>query len=205
MKINKDKILIAILAGGLSKRFGGGFKTSAEIQGKSILDIIVSKLKKQKINLIINANSNSILFKKKNIPIIKDINYGFQGPLAGIYASMLWSINNKKTDWLFTIPSDTPFLPENLIDEFLSILDDSTKILIARSNLKIHPIIAMWHTSLLESLENEINSKNRKIMNWVYKHKFKYVDFKFKDFDPFFNINTREDLKEANNFKAQNK
>ena len=41
-------------------------------------------------------------------------------------------------------------------------------------------------------------------MNWVYKHKFKYVDFNFKDFDPFFNINTREDLKEANNFKAQN-
>ena len=52
--------------------------------------------------------------------------------------------------------------------------------IIAQSNLKTHPIIAMWHTSLLESLQNEINSKNRKIMNWVYKHEFKYVDFNFK-------------------------
>ena len=56
MNINKKKILFAILAGGQSKRFGGGLKAFAKINGITILDKIINKLKKYSNEIIINAN-----------------------------------------------------------------------------------------------------------------------------------------------------
>ncbi len=197
MNIYKEKILFAILAGGQSKRFGGGFKTFKKINGTTMLNQIIKTLKNFSNDIIINAN-NIDEFKNLNYPIVKDKFEGFLGPLAGIHASILWTKNNNsKKDWVFTVPSDTPFLPSNLLEEFLSSYSFDTDILIARSNQRHHPVIAMWHVSLLKSLENELKSKNSKIMLWVKKHKYKFVDFDTNQEDNFFNINTHEDLTKA--------
>ena len=121
MTINKKKILFAILAGGQSKRFGGGFKAFAKINGITILDKIINKLKKYNNEIIINANDLK-RFKKIDYPIIEDKFKGFVGPLAGIHTSMLWAKENyKNKEWVFTVPSDTPFLPDNLLDKFLAV------------------------------------------------------------------------------------
>ena len=197
MNINKEKILFAILAGGQSKRFGGGYKTFTKIYGKTILNQIIKTLSNFSNDIIINAN-NIEEFKNLNHPVVKDKFDGFLGPLAGIHASILWTKNNNsKKEWVFTVPSDTPFLPDNLLDKFLSSYTLGTDILIARSNKRYHPVIAMWHVSLLKSLENELKSKNSKIMLWVEKHKHKFVDFDNKQENNFFNINTQEDLNNA--------
>ena len=197
MSIDKEKILFSILAGGQSKRFGGGFKTFTEISGTTILNKIIKNLKNFSNDIIINAN-NLDKFKDLNLPIVKDKFEGFLGPLAGIHTSILWiKKNNLKKEWVFTVPSDTPFLPRNLLDEFLLSHSSDTDILIARSNQRHHPVIAMWHVSLLQSLENELKLKNSKIMFWVKKHKYKFVDFETKQEDNFFNINTKEDLNKA--------
>ena len=90
MNINKEKILFAILAGGQSKRFGGGFKAFAKINGITILDKTIKRLKKYNNEIIINANDLEN-FKKVNYPIIEDRFKGFMGPLAGIHTSMLWT------------------------------------------------------------------------------------------------------------------
>ena len=91
MKIDKKKIVFVILAGGRSKRFGGGFKTFSEINGKSIFNRILEKLEKHKIEIIINANHQHKQFTKSKLPIVKDELKGFLGPLAGIYSSIKWS------------------------------------------------------------------------------------------------------------------
>ena len=197
MKISKEKILFAILAGGQSIRFGGGYKTFTKISGKTILNQIINKINNFSNDIIINAN-NLDEFKNLNYPIVKDKFQGFLGPLAGIHASILWIINNHtEKEWLFTVPSDTPFLPINLLDEFLSTYSSGTEILIARSNNRHHPVIAMWHVSLLKSLEKELKLKNSKIMLWVKKHKYKFVDFEANQEKSFFNINTQNDLNKA--------
>ena len=197
MNINKEKILFAILAGGQSKRFGGGFKTFTKISGTTILNQIIKTLSNFSNDIIINAN-NLYEFKNLNYPIVKDKFDGFLGPLAGIHASILWTKeNNLKKEWVFTVPSDTPFLPSDLLDKFLSSYSLGTNILIARSNQRYHPVIAMWHVSLLKSLENELKSKNSKIMLWVKKHKYKFVNFDINQENNFFNINTQEDLTNA--------
>ena len=197
MSIIREKILFSILAGGQSKRFGGGYKTFTKISDTTILNQIIKILSSFSDDIIINAN-NLEEFKSINYNIVKDKFEGFLGPLAGIHASILWILNNRtEKEWLFTVPSDTPFLPSNLLDKFLSSYSPGTKILIARSNNRHHPVIAMWHVSLLSSLENELKLKNSKIMLWVKKHKYKFVDFKVDQEKNFFNINTQDDLNNA--------
>ena len=203
MNISKEKILFSILAGGQSKRFGGGYKTFTKISGTTILNQIIKLLSNFSNDIIINAN-NFDEFKKINQTIVKDRFEGFLGPLSGIHASILWIINNhKEKEWLFTVPSDTPFLPSNLLDKFLSTYSSGTEILIARSNNRHHPVIAMWHISLLKSLEKELKLKNSKIMSWVKKHKYKFVDFNADQEKNFFNINTQEDLKNAKKINVE--
>ena len=198
MTIKKKKILILLLAGGLSRRFGGGIKTFAKINGVTIFEKIIGGLKKQGVNIIINANSNHKIFSNSKLPIIADIKKNFQGPLAGIYTSMVW-VKEKKLDieWILSVPSDTPFLPNNLLDVFVSKINKTKKILIARSNNKIHPVIGIWNINLLKNLEQELKSDNRKIMEWVNKNEYDIVDFPVKFYDPFFNINNKEDIIEA--------
>ena len=205
MIIDRDKILFAILAGGQSKRFGGGFKTFSKIDGEKILDIIINKLKKYSRDIIINANSLKD-FKGINQPIVADKLNGFLGPLAGIHTSMSYAKNKYvKKEWIFTVPSDTPYLPENLLDKFLETFDNQNiKILIARSNNRHHPVIAMWHISLLQNLEDELKSKNYKIMYWVKKHNYKFVEFNSDQEKNFFNINTKEDLSNAKKINIYN-
>ena len=118
--------------------------------------------------------------------------------MAGIYTSMIW-VKEKKLDieWILSVPSDTPFLPNNLLDVFVSKINKTKKILIAQSNNKIHPVIGIWNINLLKSLEQELKSDNRKIMRWVYKNEYDIVDFPVKFYDPFFNINNKEDIIEA--------
>jgi len=197
LSINKNKILFSILAGGQSKRFGGGYKTFTNIKGTTILNQIIKKLNNFSEDIIINAN-NLDEFKDLDYPIVQDYFKGFLGPLAGIHSSILWTKNNHiSKDWVFTVPSDTPFLPNNLLDEFLHAYSPDKDIFIARSNKRHHPVIAMWNISLLESLENELKSKNSKIMLWVNKHKFKFVEFDIDQEKNFFNINTQDDLNNA--------
>ena len=200
MNIKNQKIISVLIAGGKSRRFGGGIKTLTKINGESIFEKIINVLNKQNTKILINSNYKNEVFLNTNFPIIEDLNNNFQGPLAGIYACMKW-LNKQKlnTDWLLTVPSDTPFLPNNLLEIFKSKLKNKTNILIARSNGKIHPIIGMWNISLYNNLKNELESENRKIMEWVYKNNFDFVDFNNRNYDPFFNINTKEDIVEAQN------
>ncbi len=201
MNIDVEKIIFVILAGGRSSRFGGGFKTLSCIKNKSILNIIIEKLKKNKIEILININENHEQFNRTRLPIVIDKKKGFLGPLAGIHASIDKCIQDyPNKEWVFTVPSDTPFLPENILEVFCNKIESNNEILIARSNNKIHPVVSMWNVKLLNSLEKELNKNNRKIMTWVEKHNFTFVDFDYKKVDPFFNINTTRDLKTAENF-----
>ena len=119
--INKSKTILVILAGGQSRRFGGGYKTLYKFNKISILDRIIQNFKKLKMEIVLNVNSNEDQFIKTGLYLIKDELENFQGPLAGIYSSMKWVLENRKNiEWIFTSPSDTPFLNKNLVNKFLS-------------------------------------------------------------------------------------
>ena len=195
--INKSKTIIVILAGGQSRRFGGGYKTLYKFNKISILDRIIQNFKKLEVEIVLNVNSNEDQFLKTGLHLIKDELENFQGPLAGIYSSMKWVLENRKNiEWIFTSPSDTPFLNKNLVNKFLSTdYNNKTKIVIAKSSNKTHPVIGFWHISLIKSLEEFLAKENRKIMHWVEGQNYEILNFENKN--NFFNINTKADLEEA--------
>ena len=195
--INKSKTILVILAGGQSRRFGGGYKTLYKFNKISILDRIIQNFKKLKMEIVLNVNSNEDQFLKTGLHLVRDELENFQGPLAGIYSSMKWVLENRKNiEWIFTSPSDTPFLNKNLVNKFLSTnYNNKTNIIIAKSSNKTHPVIGFWHISLIKSLEVFLTKDNRKIMHWVEGQNYEILNFENKN--NFFNINTQADLEEA--------
>ena len=195
--INKSKTILVILAGGQSRRFGGGYNTLYKFNKISILDRIIQNFIKLEIEIVLNVNSNEDQFLKTGLHLIKDELENFQGPLAGIYSSMKWVLENRKNiEWIFTSPSDTPFLNKSLVNKFLSTnYNNKTNIVIAKSSNKTHPVIGFWHISLIKSLEVFLTKDNRKIMHWVEGQNYEILNFENKN--NFFNINTQADLEEA--------
>ena len=197
--MSEDNILGAILAGGQSKRMGKD-KLFLELNNKKLIEHTIDKVKKYLKKVIIITNQDNEFFSKNNLTTVKDCVEGQLGPLVGILTAMKWAKENlNKCSWIATFPCDTPFFPESIIKSFI---EESEKkeslILCASSHGRKHNIFGLWSLDLYDKLKNDlINKKIRKVQDWTEKNKIKNLEFKFKDYDPFFNINTEEDLEFA--------
>jgi len=197
--MSEDNILGAILAGGQSKRMGKD-KLFLEINNKKLIEHTIDKVKKYLKKVIIITNQDNEFFSKNNLTTVKDCVEGQLGPLVGILTAMKWAKENlSQCSWIATFPCDTPFFPESIIESFI---EESEKkeslILCASSHGRKHNIFGLWSLDLYEKLKDDlINKKVRKVQDWTEKNKIKNLEFKFKDYDPFFNINTEEDLEFA--------
>jgi len=197
--MSEDNILGAILAGGQSKRMGKG-KLFIEFNNKKLIEHTIDKVKKYLKKVIIITNQDNEFFSKNNLTTVKDCIEGQLGPLVGILTAMKWAKENlSKCSWIATFPCDTPFFPESIIKSFI---EESEKkeslILCASSHGRKHNIFGLWSLDLYDKLKDDlINQKVRKVQDWTEKNKIKNLEFKFKDYDPFFNINTEEDLEFA--------
>jgi len=194
--MSEHNILGAILAGGQSKRMGKD-KLFLELNNKKLIEHTIDKVKKYLKKIIIITNQDNEFFFKNNLTTVKDCIEGQLGPLVGILTAMKWAKENlSKCSWIATFPCDTPFFPESIIKSFI---EESKKkeslILCASSHGRKHNIFGLWSLDLYDKLENDlINKKIRKVQDWTEKNKIKNLEFKFIDYDPFFNINTEEDL-----------
>jgi len=197
--MSEDNILGAILAGGQSKRMGKD-KLFLEFNNKKLIEHTIDKVKKYLKKVIIITNQDNEFFFKNNLTTVKDCIEGQLGPLVGILTAMKWAKENlRKCLWIATFPCDTPFFPESIIKNFI---EESEKkeslILCASSHGRKHNIFGLWSLDLYDKLKDDlINKKVRKVQDWTEKNKIKNLEFKFKDYDPFFNINTEEDLEFA--------
>ena len=194
--MSEDNILGAILAGGQSKRMGKD-KLFLELDNKKLIEHTIDKVKKYLKKVIVITNQDNEFFSKNNLTTVKDCIKGQLGPLVGILTAMKWAKENlNKCSWIVTFPCDTPFFPESIIKSFI---EESEKkeslILSASSHGRKHNIFGLWSLDLYDKLKNDlINKKIRKVQDWTEKNKIKNLEFKFKGYDPFFNINTEEDL-----------
>ncbi len=191
-----EEVCAVIMTGGKSSRMGGGIKSFKKFNNKMIFDRIYTILNNQIKNIIINTNTKEKYFKKYNRAIINDKIRGHLGPLAGIHASLNWiNTNMSKVNWLISVPGDTPFIPNNLVDKlYLKAKLNKKQIVIAKSNNNIHPVIGIWNIKLLESLESNLLSGERKIIVWAKNHELDFEEFFEENYDPFFNINYEKDL-----------
>jgi len=197
--MNEHNILGSILAGGKSKRMGKD-KLFLNLNSKTLIEYTVDKVKKYFPELIIITNKKNDYFAKNNLITVSDCIEGQLGPLAGILTAMKWAKENSpKCSWIASFPCDTPFFPESIILKFI---EESKKkeslILCASSHGRKHNIFGLWSLELYDKLYNDlVNNKVRKVQDWTKENNIKNLEFQFKDYDPFFNINTTEDLEFA--------
>ena len=193
-----NNILAVVLAGGKSKRFGED-KNHIKLGDKTLLEHVLFKINnKFKETLIVSSNSLDTK-KIKNVTVIPDCFDDF-GPLAGVLSAMKWVKENQKSyKWVATFPSDTPFFETSIIEEYKKRTNSNESLLyFIKSNNKRHNIFGLWSIELLKILENDlINNNFRKVEEWANKIGVKTIDIKITKFDPFFNINTKEDFEEA--------
>ena len=197
--MSEHNILGVILAGGQSKRMGKD-KLFLELNNKKLIEHTIDKVKKYLKKVIVITNQDNEFFSKNNLTTVKDSIEGQLGPVVGILTAMQWAKENlNKCSWIATFPCDTPFFPESIIKSFI---EESEKkeslILSASSHGRKHNIFGLWSLNLYDKLKDDlINKKVRKVQDWTEKNKIKNLEFTFKDYDPFFNINTKEDLEFA--------
>jgi len=197
--MNEHNILGSILAGGKSKRMGED-KLFLNLNNKTLIEHTINKVKKYFKELIIITNKENEFFVRNNLTTVKDCIEGQLGPLVGILTAMKWAKENTpKCSWIASFPCDTPFFPEIIISKFI---EESKKkeslILCASSHGRKHNTFGLWSIELYDKLYNDlVNNKVRKVQDWTKAHNIKNLEFEFKDFDPFFNINTSEDLEFA--------
>ena len=193
-----NNILAVILAGGKSKRFGKD-KNHIKLGDKTLLEHVLSKITDKFEKILIVSSQNLEKKDMKNITVIPDC-FDDLGPLAGVLSSMKWvKENQKKYKWVATFPSDTPFFEVSIIEEYKKRAKINDSLLyFVKSNNKRHNIFGIWSMDLIEILESDLVKNNfRKVEEWANKIGVKTIDIKIKKFDPFFNINTKEDFEEA--------
>ncbi len=197
--MNDNNILAVILAGGKSKRFGED-KNLVKLGSKSLIEHTINKVREKFKKILIIANKDIKIEQSKNLTIIPDCIEGNLGPLVGVLTAMKWTKNIKENyKWIATFPSDTPFFDISIVEQYKKkIISSDSALYFVKSNEKRHNIFGLWSTDLLNTLENDLIKNNiRKVEDWANKIGVKTINIEFDKFDPFLNINTKEDLNKA--------
>jgi molybdopterin-guanine dinucleotide biosynthesis protein A len=198
---SKAQILGVILAGGTSRRFGGGDKGLADLGGQPVLSHVVERFRPQVARLILNVNGDASRFARFDLPMVAYAENPELGPLSGILAALDWqSKHAPHYSAIATVSADVPFLPTDLVAR----LDDrrGDGIAIAVSGGRRHPTIALWPTSAREIVARALTQRDLSV-NALTEHLnavavgFPMRNIGGNDIDPFFNINTRNDLATA--------
>ena len=194
-----------ILAGGLSRRMGGGDKGLLMLGKTSIIERVIDKVSPQVGSLAININGDSSRFPDYKLPIIPDSIKGYLGPLSGILAGMEWAFKNGNR-YIATVAADTPFLPDDFIKRLHAMVKSknlnigiAASRILSTDDVFMHPTFGIWEVCLKDDLRDALANDTRKIMFWAKKFKLDYYYFDTSDklSDPFFNINTPDDLAKA--------
>ena len=186
-----------ILAGGRSRRMGGGDKALMLLDHRAVLDHVVASLRPQVSALAINANGDPARFAGFGLPVIADSVLEHPGPLAGILAGLDWAAARfPEAVHLVTVAGDMPFLPDDLVRRLEA--PRHAGLVCATSAGRLHPVAALWPLSIRPELHRALVDRGiRKVADFIGGHHSISVDFPVGEVDPFFNVNSPDDLATA--------
>ena len=196
--MDHNNILAVVLAGGKSKRFGRD-KSQVKLGNKILIDYILSEIIDLYKDILIVTNEPIKFLNSDKISLTSDIKKGL-GPLGGVFSAMRWVKDNRKNyKWISTFPIDTPFFKKEHLSKFYKKINlDKSNLFFMKSKNTRHNIFGLWSLELFEKLELALNKGDRKVELWANEIGVKTIDFEHENNnDPFFNINTEEDLENA--------
>ena len=194
------KIVGLLLAGGQSRRMGGGDKALRLIGGVPLLDRVIERMRPQVETLVLNANGDPARFASFGLPVVPDSVPDYAGPLAGVLAGLDWTAEHRPDcAYAVSVATDAPFLPRDLVSRLVRGMENSAADLAcATSGGQPHPVIGLWPVRLREDLRRAVADETiRKVDVWTARHRLTIVPFPSEPLDPFFNANRPEDLTTA--------
>lgn len=194
------RIAGVLLAGGRSRRMGGGDKCLRRLGGQTILARVVARARPQVSALMLNANGDPSRFSAYDLPVIGDVVGGFAGPLAGVLTGLDWAAANAPDcDWLASFATDAPFFPDDLVARLLAVVEEQgADMACAASGGRHHPVFGLWPVRLREALRSAMIAEEvRKVDAWTGRYGLAVASFSSAPVDPFFNTNRPEDLETA--------
>jgi molybdopterin-guanine dinucleotide biosynthesis protein A len=197
-----------ILAGGQATRMGGGDKGLLALGDGVILDHVLARLGPQVGALALNANGDAARFARFGLPVLPDPVADYPGPLAGVLAGLDWAAG-EGAETIVTVAADTPFFPCDLVARLQSVAEGMTHPLVlaatprgeeetksmSRGGQVRHPTFGLWPVGLRDDLRAALEGGLRKVVLWTDRHGGR--EALFDEADAFFNVNTPEDLAEA--------
>ena len=194
------KIVGLLLAGGQSRRMGGGDKALRLLGDRSLLDHVIERMRPQVAALVLNANGDSSRFARFGLPVVADSVADFAGPLAGVLAGLDWTAANRPDcEFVVSVATDAPFLPKDLVARLVEGREkEGAELACAASGGQPHPVIGLWPVGLREALREAVVGEGvRKVDVWTGRYRLAMVEFPIGAVDPFFNANRPEDLERA--------
>ncbi len=197
-----------LMAGGQSRRMGGGDKCLRPLAGKPLLTYAIDRVRPQVGPLVLNANGDPARFAAFGLPVAADGVGDFAGPLAGVLTGLEWAADEHPScTWLASFATDAPFLPEDLVARLLAAVEaEGAEMACAASQGRDHPVFGLWPLRLRHELRHAMVEEGiRKVDLWTARYRMTRVDFPLVEtpagpLDPFFNANRPEDLAEAERF-----
>jgi molybdopterin-guanine dinucleotide biosynthesis protein A len=199
-------IVGAVLAGGRARRMGGTDKAFLTLGSQTLLVRTINRAKPQVGELLINANGDPARFAGFGLPVIADSIGGFLGPLAGILSAFEWMrANRPEARWLASFACDCPFFPRDMVERLIAKAQSENALAaIPASRGRHHPVFAVWSAAIPATSQTALNDRGlRKMDDFVALFPNTRVSFASDPIDPFFNINTPDDLDRAESLIAR--
>lgn len=185
---------------------GGADKAFLTLGGDTLIARTIARAKPQVGELLVNANGDPARFAGFGLPVIADCIDGFLGPLAGILSAFEWMrANRPEARWLASFACDCPFFPRDMVERLIAkAQSDNALAAIAASGGRHHPVFAVWSADILTTAQSALSDQGlRKMDDFVALFPNTRVTFASDPLDPFFNINTPDDLARAESQIAQ--
>jgi molybdenum cofactor guanylyltransferase len=182
-------VTAVILAGGRGSRMGGRDKGLVELNGRPLIEHVISAIAGQVDALVINANRNLARYGAFGYPVITDSMLDFQGPLAGFLAAM----SSVDSEDIVTLPCDGPLVCDDYVARLLRARErDQAEIAVAHDGRRMQPVYALIPVHLRDSLQRYLDAGDRKIDLWYGQHRLALADFSDLP-STFVNVNTPEE------------
>ncbi len=181
-----------VLAGGRGRRMGGVDKGLQLLGGKPLVAWVIERLAPQVGGVLVNANRNAQAYSRFGTAVVPDGIGEFAGPLAGFHAGLVAC----RTEFLVTVPCDSPFLPADLVERLYAAIQASgADAAVARSGGRLQPVFALLRKGAVQSLADYLAGGGGKVEAWLTSVNSAVVDF--DDAAAFANINTLDELDAA--------